>query len=309
MSESLLHLEDTYTVCRSLKYYCVACVLLTARKFTLSSLLNLNDVITIVKLFQRFKTLEIVDRTEELNQAQEGKAIKEYRRGLSFIGIISRIMLLRYIGESGMSNEEFIKLFDERAPELGMYPAIILNPNSVIYKYLLQPVEKSGFHLTVRKMLENDIDAAFKESKSSKYSKHQYNPLRQGRQTSLSRPNMPTHNILNDCDIDTMALKTEGNTGPVYPSMNALYTNDLSGTIPYSPSSFNLEQLQGGTPGSAVPAGSGLLNGSLDGNTQNQDPNLIVGYNLGTLDEFVNNTDMNDLYNVLWSDLYSDSVL
>ena len=42
-------------------------------------------------------------------------------------------------------------------------------------------------------------------------------------------------------------------------------------------------------------------------NNNNSNNFSATSFNLGTLDEFVNNGDLEDLYSILWSDVYPDS--
>lgn len=64
-------------------------------------------------------------------------------------------MLLAY-GESSSTNLDVIsKYIDENAPDLKGIIELVLDTNSCAYRFLLEPVQKSGFHLTVSQMLKN----------------------------------------------------------------------------------------------------------------------------------------------------------
>ncbi|CCD24668.1 drug-responsive transcription factor PDR1 NDAI_0D03540 [Naumovozyma dairenensis CBS 421] len=311
----ILKLEDSYSVCQAFKFYGATCICLLTSRHYYDSLIRLDDLFSIVRIFKECQGFGLGARRGNCTLLEDNRLVKSYRKSSALCAILCRIMLLRYMTKKRICISDLLKLFEEKAPDLAMFPEVILDTRSEIYQNLLEPVLASGFHLNINKMLENNpiLD---------------YGKCKQDSAQSIS-PNMNCGDNAFGKTVVQVPMVSNIPNGPLsgnsesyrssvtsirdYPSFPSL-KSDGTYTPTYSPLAPYLKQ---GTPqlpeieGQVKPQPQDQLPLSDHTNIPNiiNLPEIPGGYNLGTLDEFVNNTDLSDLYNVLWSDLYSDAVL
>ena len=187
---------------------------------------------------------------------------------------------------------------------------VILDYKSHIYKYLLEAVQKSGLHLNVKQMLENDKKfmnlkkiQSLKESSFVNSNEPQmpvpihYNAVKLYPATLL-QPISPSKNMSPTDHPPLPSIKTI-TTPNVMNTLSPLTTTSPQARSPQPPQEL-LYQLPDQELQAEIQTQTPFLFSSIDNNPSKS-------YNLGTLEEFVNNTDLNDLYSVLWNDNIPDS--
>ncbi|CCD24669.1 Zn(II)2Cys6 transcription factor NDAI_0D03550 [Naumovozyma dairenensis CBS 421] len=321
----LLAVDNDFYTCTSIQRYGAASVLLLTSRYFTGNHITLNDLFNMVHIFKRCNTC--VAATQSNNGFTQSNTIRAQRMTVSFVAILCRIIILRYLQETEISREELFTAFEGQSSDLAVIAQMILDAKSKVYSFLLEPVQKSGFHLTLKKILDYDLENPQKRRNSKK----NYNAASKTKTTRAnSNSNMPIHNLLNGttgANITGPPLSQQQqlqdqqqlsspqqlqkqqqihqqnfcgmSTPEALPSIKSL-TNANAGNISSFPSYPNTQ------PPSQLDAISENDNSELMNLMGN---NCGAAFNLGTLDEFVNNADIDDLYNVLWGDLYTDAVL
>ncbi|CCF58936.1 hypothetical protein KAFR_0F03400 [Kazachstania africana CBS 2517] len=276
MSSMLLNIKDNYTCSKFFFIYCTATVLVMNKSIDLSEKMTVEDIFSLLRICDKFRGFRIFTSNEQEKQISESVFFKEFCRSVSCIVLAARLAVLRYCKANKFAAETLIKEFQDRWPELAVVPGEVMNTKSKAYKYLLKPVEQSGFHLKVRKMLE----ANFNDSKNLEQKNHSESV------GQLSSPN------------EDIALKdTKSNKGNAARTISSTRSASFNPSIDCLMNSNTNENT--GFESDATYQAQEKMN-PLELNTD------FSSFNLGTLDEFVN-TDMESLYNVLWSDLYPDA--
>lgn len=151
---------------------------------------------------------------------------------------------------------------------------------------MLKSVEKSGFHLTIRQMLESDYKISYRDK--------------------LTTGNISDQGVLNRTAHLYDGTTPVCNNSSTSPVTSPLKLSSLlnSGEVPYTQdvpvntSNHSLQQQQSSQQAKRQQSVPSQMN-----NTEN---NI---YNLGTLEEFVNSGDLTDLYHTLWNGNISDPFL
>lgn len=319
MNKILLSMTDDYSVAQTFEHYAPLCLYLTTQTFLIIRNIEMDDITSMVKVYQRFLNVgKFLEKTKVVHLA-DSHTFRDFSRSFSFITIITRLMIIEYMQSKDINKEQFVESFLRINPELAEIPRMILDPNSCLYYSLLQPIKKSGFTLSFKKILENakmmDLDT----------DKIPSDPKRPNAKTCPS-----LNKILNDADVDRYgtpcAVHPTAEPEPIskdrtsYMSARTTSTDSIGRSpmsnfkTPISTTSVSTGSENSGvytptgTTVSDVPVGPELnLHVPLQVAPGNSDQQST--YNLGTLDEFVNKGDLSDLYNSLWGDLFSDIYL
>lgn len=296
MTQLVLALDDDYAVSRIFDSYGVVCLPLTSRMFCdFSYAKTLDDLILLLRVFKRLQNISIFRENKSNEYVASSKSYASYARFLTFLAINIHSMMLGYMRINTLSKDKLFENVKGIAPDVADLPPLILNAKSAVYEPLMEPVQTSGFHLKVCSMLERD----------GKYTKGP----KQYPKTALQL--MPTSNH----DL--------GSARPLN-SEKALISTRENGTqespyphLPFIRSPTDVHRMSGSTQVSENPSFANAqqlkhANGPEQDQAQQYSPGTLEfpykSYNLGTLDEFINKGDLNDLCNTLWSDLYSDEV-
>ncbi|CCC66915.1 hypothetical protein NCAS_0A03570 [Naumovozyma castellii] len=282
MNNILLGCESDYSICQLLKYYQLVFILIITKAFTIGDLVTKEDVITILRVFKRVHNISIFRNNEENEKVFKSESYKTFCSEFSVLGTVTRMTLISYMDEEKIDADGLNLILCSEAPDIADIPELILDSKAYTFKYLLKPVEKSGLHLRVKKMIEDDTHFHSEELKRRE-------PFIKKLTESIS-------------DIPSTIINSPSNAKTFNPDIN--FGKQADGTF-MSP----LPQLQNGNL-------SDLKKKSMVGELQDptksrsNDSNLPTsGFNIGTLDDFVNNTDLNDLYDQLWSNQEWDTFL
>ena len=313
-----------------------------------------DDLRSMVLALHKYRCLWILTLNEGYPQVRESSLYREYCKNLSFLCLACRILTRQYLNQHSITIEELTTWFQQNCPELVDTFQSCIDISSPVYKYLLMPVQRSGFHLHVRRMLEsNFLRMPKQKSGSSSGMTNAHNKNK--RPTSKSEP-VNMHPPMNSTSPLTQATTPQGPILNYIPPVGGtqipttgyrgaapvsnLITSDMYSPAFVGPQGPNLGQIpphghssmgfstnnQNSNPG-IVPKpvisdgqGNAMFPFAENGNPsdaymQNKgafqhninDPrSMAQSFNLGTLDEFVN-SDIGSIYNILWSDLYSDN--
>ncbi|KAL3229992.1 Transcription factor PDR1 [Nakaseomyces bracarensis] len=321
MNKIILSMTDDYSVAQTFEHYAPLCLYLTTQTFLIIRNMEMDDIRSMVSVYHRFlKIGEFLEQTKVVHLA-DSHTFRDFSRSFSFITIITRLMIIEYMQSKDITKEQLVESFSKDTPDLSEIPRMILDPNSCLYYSLLQPIKKSGFTLSFKKILE---DARMMDLESGKLN---------NKPCSSVCPSL--NNILNNAEGDCYkSPKCTPATGhntddsvSSYMSRNksSLMSGRTASTdsittppignfkTPLSSTAKNVVNVPNeaftpvGETVSDVPDGAELnvqVPFLAQPNSEQQS-----SYNLGTLDEFVNKGDLSDLYNSLWGDLFSDIYL
>ncbi|CCF58937.1 hypothetical protein KAFR_0F03410 [Kazachstania africana CBS 2517] len=277
----VLNFEDSYFCVKTLFFYGTISVFMVMKIEDYAVAMEQEDVFSLMKVWNKLSSFHIIAKNEDYPQVSDSSLFKNFSRGLSFVSLSCRLTILKYCKSNSIEISDFVKAFQQSEPTLYAIPKMILDTKSLAYRYLLKPVEKSGFHLKFHKMLE----ASFGQKNSLSTSNNIQHNCGMGFSRETSKPNTPAYNALKgERFSDTNEQSPSANPGMKF-SNETGYTETQSSYFIPNFQHVGLEQPR--------------LDSFLDPDA------FFSSYNLGTLDEFVN-SDMTDLCNILWSDLYPD---
>lgn len=296
MTQLILSLDDDYTVNRAFHNYSIVCLLIVSRAFTkLSFIRTAEELVMVLRVFKRLSGISIYDKTKDNEIVASSRAYNDFNRLLTFVSINLHSMLLGYMYDHDLTREELFHIIKQAGPDVADLPPTILNPKSDIYKCLMEPVQTSGFHLNVKRMLERDEkvkdeDMVPTENYPKTAVQFMASASAQSGERTFSSIIAPLSPV--DCHIKDSSY-------PLLPSIRSLTSGRGNPNDPNhnGPTYFSEQQ-----PPFQVQKPTQDM---LQSRPVNDDASYKA-YNLGTLDEFVNNGDLNDLCSTLWSDLYSD---
>lgn len=295
MTQLILSLDDDYTVSRAFHNYSIVCQLIVSRGFSrLSFIRTTDELVMVLRVFKRLSDISIYNKNKDNEIMTSSRSYNEFSRMLTFVSINLHSMLLGYMYDHDLTREKLFKVIEQSGPDVADLPPAILNPKSELYKPLLEPVQTSGFHLNVKRMLERDEKIPKDEAMVPKYPKTavQFMPPASAQSAERTFPSIIAPLSPVDCptkdfscpSLPSIRSLTSGKGTPNNPDLN-----DATCFSEQQPS-FHVQR----------PTQDQLQSRSVN------DDASYKAYNLGTLDEFVNNGDLNDLCNTLWSDLYGD---
>lgn len=319
---------SVYSFCRIFMYYRCVTVLFLGKCDLLKSMLTKDDIRSIILALHRFRRLWILTLNENYPQVNESPIYREYCKNLSFLCLAGRIVTNKYCNQNLVEIDEIRNWFQEYSPELVDSFDSCMDITSSTYNYLLSPVQKSGFHLQVKKMLESNflgktkskVNDILNKSDNNKNEVNGYS-LPVGGHPSVHIPTevpsiphvvtMSNGNNIRGGNIPVSSMISQDMQPGIYPTSQQVYPavkfmksdTDLVGSriAPFN----DVKQEFGNNP-RVGPYGNpiALPDGKIG---QQSNPGGLISsissFNLGTLDEFVN-SDMGNLYNILWSDLY-----
>lgn len=285
MTKLILSLEDDYSVSRAFGHYGHVFLMVVSGSFSGCRFEpELGEVIMILRLFRRLRDISIYRENEDYDTVRNGNAYNNFRQLCTFLSILSNSLLQSYMFSNDLTKEQLFRVLAEAAPELQDLPPLILNPKSEVYRHLMEPVQESGVHLNVKKMLEKGQKFPSKKRVYPKTAVQSLSPGNKNysevRSFPFTPPNVPM------CQKTQEVLSPGGNIARTTATpVDAFLNNDApSGNITDEcPNNYAFQPTLG----------------TGDGTNK---------FNLGTLDEFVHKGDLNDLYSTLWSDLYSDEL-
>lgn len=295
MTQLVLSLDDDYTVSRIFDSYGVVCLPLISRAFCDVALARTpEDLIMLLKVFKRVQDIRIFFDNKNNEHVSSSKAYHIYIRFFTFLAINIHSMMLGHLRINNITKDKLFENVRLMSPDVADLPPLILNPKSVVYEALMEPVQTSGFHLKVCSMLERD----------GKYSTAPKGYPKTALQL-MPTSNHETPQVRPFGSVGDIMSPRDGLRDSMYPSIPSIRSMT---DVPKQTGSTHLNEKLcfGETQQLKSPKSPG------HDRQQHASPGNLgfpfKGYNLGTLDEFVNNGDLNDLCNALWSDLYSEEV-
>ncbi|CAI4054885.1 hypothetical protein N7582_000192 [Saccharomyces uvarum] len=285
-NEFLVKVDTDFTVWSCLDSYELIFFLMASKVYAQSPRITLDDVISTLKVFKRITKIIFFFNNNIDEKDFDCQTFKEFSRSSSLISISIRIIFIRYCFAEKIDRTEFVERLKQIEPDLSNLLKEFFDNRSFIYKYMLKSVEKSGFHLTIRQMLESDYKISYRDK--------------------LTTGNISDQGVLNRTAHLYDGTTPVCNNSSTSPVTSPLKLSSLlnSGEVPYTQdvpvntSNHSLQQQQSSQQAKRQQSVPSQMN-----NTEN---NI---YNLGTLEEFVNSGDLTDLYHTLWNGNISDPFL
>ncbi|CAL9737840.1 transcription factor Pdr1p [Monosporozyma servazzii] len=290
ISQILLRFEDTYTINDSFFNYSTILIIMMTHVGELIAHLNLEDVVVIFKIFGRLSTFPIVTENEKYHQILDSNLFKSYCRTLSITALYCNMILKCFSNKKGIEEKDLVNSLRNIAPDILVLVEDCADPRAWPYRYLMRPVAKSGFHIKIKKMLKYiGVNDGLLEDKPLLRN----NSVGQGA-TGLNNPNnvMMNHNS----PVSTTSFPKKPSLSSTRFSLTPTVSSTGSTLISDSNKSKSQDHLIGALP-TGQPQEFSAFDGSID----------TPAYNIGTLDEFVENNDLTDLYDALWGDLYTNN--
>lgn len=294
MTNLLLSIDDDYTIGRVFNDYHIVCLLVATTSFDKCTFVRrIDEVVTFLRVVKRLRNITIYAKNKNNAAVLESKAYLAQSKLITFVGITTNNMLLGYMHDNNLDREKLSRIVKQCAPDVAELPDLVLNPKSDLYELLMQPVESCGYHMDVKKLFEKD-DKGLNSFSNDSYPKTavQLTPL--GSESSpgtaaisrgMSPPSPPYP-------------QPAESKFPKLPSIQSL-TSPISENIVNRLHQVKPAVDQASAVTSPDVSDSLMVNQKLNGNLNSSS----ASFNLGTLDEFVNHGDLNDIFNTLWSDL------
>ena len=335
MNLFLSNFTNDYSFIRVFMYYRCITIFFLTKVNMLKEVITLEDIRSMVMALHKFRCLWILTLNENYPQVRDSSLYKEFCKDLSFLCLGCRILTHSFVQSHSITMDKIRAWFQQNSPELMETFENCIDISSPTYKYLLMPVQRSGFHLHVRKMLESNFMG---KSKGKGKHKHDAHPNGKPEANVATAPQGPPHT---GSPLGTTPLVYQGPAQKGAAPVNSILSPEGSNGGFANPSESFSSGSQAGNPiqrppphptgpgDFADPARTvpGMNNGPINNGypfvenahptepyargRENQRPNTGTGpasslassFNLGTLDEFVN-SDIGNIYNILWSDLY-----
>ena len=319
-SDDLLTLETSYEIWRQFKLYSFIFVMISFNMDNKNFFVNVNDIIKVFRIFKRI--LNFAGQLEEFRLMDphicQNQTLQEFERNLTMLTILIRVLVLDYMLRSDLSAEE-VKESMKSSPygtDVSDMVVMFVDHKSYLYDFVLQPVQETGFHLSVQQLLENVYALSFPKDIGS--SNDSMANMKCKNSTRFSSKDYRSNNM-ND-DVSSKSTMTDE---------ASMYSNQDRATTSHSPinkvslpNKASTSSLSGATVINNIPV-NGIINGessnisvSKPEQTQNRDGTMGHDHmnpddgnnlhNMGTVEDFLNNTDLNDLYKSLWNDNFLD---
>ena len=285
ISQIVLRFNDTYCLANNFFIYSTILIIVMTHLVELVDHFTLEDIAMIFKIFGRLSYFPILTENEGYLQVTDTPLFKSYCRTFSITAIYCKMLIESFPRRKGMTEGELIDGLRKISPEIMPLVEACTNPKAWPYRYLMQPVAKSGFHIKIKRML-NYI--AVNEGISDEKTILRNNSV--VKSTGLSN-NVSINSSLSpsmDSPINKYSKTTDHHilTPGTITSSSTTTTDSKIFTIQHPGNTNDLIQQSQDF-------------GSFEGNFG------TPAYNLGTLDEFVQNSDLTDLFDALWGDLYT----
>nr|ACM07369.1 Pdr1p [Nakaseomyces glabratus] len=308
MNEIILSMDNDYSIATTFEYYAPSCLCLATQTFLIVRNMEMDDVKMMVAVYKRFLNLGMFLQSAKVCSLADSHTFRDFSRSFSFITIISRLMIIEFMQIKELTKVEFIEKFSEVCPDLADLPPMLLDPNSCLYFSLLQQIKKSGFTLSFKKILEDArmMDFNYDRNLDSEAIK------KCNGEFSKSMPSCTNVSDTTTAVSDNSAKKKASMGSARVNSTDTLTASPLSGLRNQTQldSKDSVPSLEAYTPIDSVSdVPTGEINVPFPPVYNQNGLDQQTTYNLGTLDEFVNKGDLNELYNSLWGDLFSDVYL
>ena len=286
INQFLIQVDTDFIVWTCLDFYELIFFVMASRFYVENPHISLEDVINTLKVFKRITNIMSFFNNNLDEKDYDCQTFKEFSRSSSLVAISIRIIFIKYCDSEQIDRAEIIERLKEVEPKLSDLLREFFDTRSFIYKYMLKSVEKSGFHLTIRKMLESDYKILCRDKAATG------NVSEQGNVNQVSQPydgTVPVYSNSSTSPANSpLKLSSLLNSGEESYAQDA--SENTSCNLPHQRRSLQ--------PPKRQPFALSQVGGN---------ENSI--YNLGTLEEFVNSGDLTDLYHTLWNDSTSDPFL
>lgn len=289
MTKLLLSLDDDYSVACGfgLCYGLYAHVFLMMVSGSFSECHfepTFDEMILVLRLVRRLRDISIYRENEDNDNVNNSKTCADFRRMCCFVSILTNSLIQNFMLLNDLTRDVFLKMLEDFAPDIRDLSLLILNPKSEVYRDLMEPVKESGVHLYIKNMLGKEK----RFHNTNGYPKTAVQSLSPGNKDSQMKsfPFPQADMQVSQESPNVLSPPKKNMTSPTTIPVGGFLNDDISSIAndqAVNSSDFFLQ------------SPSGFLEG-------------VNKFNLGTLDEFVHKANLNDLYNTLWSDLYSDEL-
>ncbi|CAL9736544.1 transcription factor Pdr3p [Monosporozyma servazzii] len=327
-SDILLTLDTSYEIWRQFRLYSLMFVMISFYMDNKNFFVKVEDIIKVFRIFKRILTF--AGHLEEFRlldpHVSQNQTLQEFERNLTLLTILIRVLVLDFMLRSDIIKvEDIITLVKstQHGDEVAHMIVLFVDHKSYLFNFVLQPIQPSAFHLNVQQLLENIYALSFPKDvgnsslsianlrykNGTKFIPGDYH--QNGNRDTSYKPALPV-SVSMDCSQERLeAYKTPGSKdldSIAIPIPNSTSAPSVSGSI----NSQDM-QINGVINGNSTPYSAMKPERSTHGNnTAEQDqPHLEEGnsfFNMGTVEDFVNNTDLNDLYKSLWNDNFHEIV-
>ena len=285
ISQIVLRFNDTYCLANNFFIYSTILIIVMTHLVELVDHFTLEDIAVIFKIFGRLSYFPILTENERYHQVTDSPLFKSYCRTFSITAVYCKMLIESFPHKKGMKEEELIDGLRKIAPEIMPFVEACSDPKAWPYRYLMRPVAKSGFHIKIKRMLNYiGVNEGIADEKPTLRNNSIFRNIGSSG-TVINNNNSPPSvgSPLNRYPkIIDHHLLTPGTS-----TSNSLATTD--------PETFTTQSLRNNNGLTRQPNDFGLLEGNFES----------PAYNIGTLDEFVQNSDLTDLCDALWGDLYT----
>ncbi|KAG0660790.1 transcription factor [Maudiozyma exigua] len=167
MNLFLRNFTNDYSFTKIFMYFRCVTILFITKSDVLKAMITRDDLRSMVLALHKYRCLWILTLNEGYPQVRESSLYREYCKNISFLCLGCRILTHQYLNQHSITADELTKWFQQNCPELVDTFKSCVDISSPIYKYLLMPVQRSGFHLHVRRMLESNFLRIPKQKSSS----------------------------------------------------------------------------------------------------------------------------------------------
>lgn len=279
INQFLIQVDTDFIVWACLDFYELIFFVMASKFYVEDPHITLEDVINTLKVFKRITNIISFFNNNLDEKDYDCQTFREFSRSSSLVAISIRIIFLKYCYAEQIDRAEFIERLKEVEPGLSDLLREFFDTRSFIYRYMLKSVEKSGFHLIIRKMLESDYKFLYRDKLATG------NIPDQGNSSQISQlydSTAPSYN-----NASASAANSPLKLSSLLNSGEESYTQDASENVPcnlrHQDRSLQQTKRQHSAP-SQISANENSI------------------YNLGTLEEFVSSGDLTDLYHTLWND-------
>lgn len=161
-SKFLMELETCYEMWRLFEFYCFTFILACYSMSDKHNFTTEDDIINVLKIFNSVLVFsEGFDESCMVNKSiSQSRTVKEYGRSFSMIAILIRMLLLHYMVKNNVklftlkNRVEHILKSRNESTDIVTLIDVFMDHDSYAFKFILAPVQESGFHLNVQQIMD-----------------------------------------------------------------------------------------------------------------------------------------------------------
>lgn len=324
-SNILLTLDTSYEIWRQFRLYSLMFVMISFYMDNKNFFVNVTDIIRVFRIFKRILTF--AGHLEEFRlldpHVSQNQTLQEFERNLTLLTILIRVLVLDFMLRTNINVEEIIRLVNStpHGEEVAHMIVLFVDHKSYLFNFVLQPIQPTAFHLNVQQLLENIYAVSFhKDNGNSSLSITNLRGKNGGRfvardyhQNGNSETSYKS-SLSDSVSVNSNPGQLEASNGPVSNNLDSMAIPQANKTIaPVVSGPMHQQDMPIGNinHGNTTSIPDMKTEQPTHGNNTGEQEQVHLEeagsfYNMGTVEDFVNNTDLNDLYKSLWNDNFLD---